>query len=149
VKGEWRYLYRAVDKQGNTVDFLLSEHRDIAAAKRFFTQAIEKHTAPEKITLDGYAATRAAVRELKGSANLPINICVRTSKYLNNLIEQDHRRVKQRVYVMLGFKRFGNAAVTIGGIELGHKIRKRQFDTSVLKLNEGRVQEVWEAVLVG
>jgi len=104
VKGEWSYLYRAVDKQGNTVDFLLSEHRDIAAAKRFFTQAIEKHTAPEKITLDGYAATHVAVRELKESATLPINLCVRTSKYLNNLIEQDHRRVKQRVCPMLGFK---------------------------------------------
>jgi transposase-like protein len=94
LKGEWRYLYRAVDKRGNTVDFLLSERRDIAAAKRLFTQVTEKHTAPEKITLDGYAATHTAVRELKESATLPINVCVRTSKYLNNLIEQDHRRVK-------------------------------------------------------
>ena len=75
---------------------------------------------------------RTAVRELKGSAALPINVCVRTSKYLNNLIEQDHRRVKRRVYPMLGFKKFGNAAVTISGIELVHKIRKGQFDTTKL-----------------
>ena len=75
---------------------------------------------------------------------LPAQVLVRTSKYLNTLIEQDHRRVKQRVYPMLGFKRFGNAAVTISGIKLAHKIRKRKFDTSVLKVNEGRVQEVWE-----
>jgi transposase-like protein len=136
VKGEWRYLYCAVDKQGKTIDFLLSEHRDVEAAKRFFTQAINKHRVPEKITLDGYAATHRAVGELKESASLPINVCVRTSKYLNNIVEQDHRRVKQRVYPMLGFKRFENAAVTISGIELIHKIRKRQFDTSEIGLKE-------------
>ena len=65
VRGEWKYLYRAVDKEGNTVDFLMSEHRDIAAAKRFLTQAIDRHGVPDKITLDGYAATRTAVNELR------------------------------------------------------------------------------------
>jgi transposase-like protein len=147
VRGEWKYLYRAVDKQGNTVDFLLSEHRDIDAAKRFFIQAIEKHGAPEKITLDGYAASHTAVDELKGSAILPMSVCVRTSKYLNNLIEQDHRRVKQRVYPMLGFKRFRNAAVTISGTELAHKIKKGQFDTSTVEEAGVRAQQQWEAVL--
>jgi len=147
VKGEWRYLYRAVDKQGNTVDFLLSERRDIEAAKRFFTQAINKHGAPEKITLDGYAATHTAVRELKQSTSLPVNVCVRASKYLNNLIEQDHRRVKQRVYPMLGFKKFENAAATISGIELVHKIKKGQFDTSSLALSKERAPQIWEAVM--
>lgn len=97
VKGRWTYLYRAVDKQGNTVDFLLSEHRDIAAAKRFFKKVIESHGMPEKITLDGYAATHTAIRELKKSQILSINILVRTSKYLNNLIEQDHRRVSSSI----------------------------------------------------
>src|SRR5215216_1664979 len=140
-------ILRWVQPQGNTVDFLLSEHRDIAAAKRFFTQAIEKHTAPEKITLDGYTATHTAVEELKESAALPINVCVRTSKYLNNLIEQDHRRVKQRVYPMLGFKKFENAAVTISGIELVHKIKKGQFDTSSLALSKERAPQIWEAVM--
>jgi transposase-like protein len=82
VRGEWKYLYRAVDKQGNTVDFLLSEHRDIEAAKRFFTRAIDKHGPPEKITLDGYAATHNAVGELKECATLYVSTIVRTSKYL-------------------------------------------------------------------
>jgi transposase-like protein len=71
VRGEWNYLYRAVDKQGSTVDFLLSEHRDMAAAKRFFKKAIESQGAPEKITLDGYAASHTAVDELKRSAKFP------------------------------------------------------------------------------
>jgi transposase-like protein len=147
VVQKWNYLYRAVDKQGYTVDFLLSEHRDIAAAKRFFNKAIESYSTPEKITLDGYAATHTAVQGLKELAKLPINVCVRTSKYLNNLIEQDHRRVKQRVYPMLGFKRFGNAVVTISGIELAHKIKKGQFDTSELKREGARAQEVWQGIL--
>lgn len=124
VKGRWTYLYRAVDKQGFTVDFLLSERRDVEAAKRFCRRAIDKRAVPEKITLDAYPATHRAIRELRRSAALPINIQVRVSKYHNNLIEQDHRRVKQRVYPMLGFKRFENAVVTISGIELIHKIRK-------------------------
>jgi putative transposase len=81
----------------------LSEHRNIAAATRFFKQAINKHGAPEKITLDGYAATHTSVRELQETSLLPQNVIIRKSKYLNNLIEQDHRRVKQRVYPMLGF----------------------------------------------
>jgi transposase-like protein len=105
VRGEWKYLYRAVDKQGNTVD-LLSKHGDIAAAKQFFTQAIDGQGVPEKITLDGYAAIHTAVDELKESEILPVNVFARASKYLNNLIEQDHRRVKQRLYPMPGFKRF-------------------------------------------
>ena len=147
VLGEWKYLYRAVDKYGNTVDFLLSEHRDIAAAKRFFTQAINKHGALEKITLDGYAASHTAVRQLQEASLLPQNVIIRKSKYLNNLIEQDHRRVKQRVYPMLGFKKFENAAITISGIELIHKMRKGQFDASEIRLKESGGEEVWQAVL--
>jgi transposase-like protein len=118
VRGRWTYLYRAVDKQGLTVDFLLSEHRDIAAAKQFFTQAIRQHGPPAKITVDGYPATHTALNELKAKEVLPQNTQMRTSKYLNNLIEQDHRRVKQRIYPMLGFKNFRNAAVMISRIEL-------------------------------
>jgi transposase-like protein len=112
------YLYRAVDKQGLTVDFLLSEKRDIAAAKRFFSRAIERHGAPKSITLDGYPATHTAIAELKNEAVLCQQTKVWTSKYLNNIVEQDHRRVKQRIYPMLEFKNFVNAAVTISGIEL-------------------------------
>lgn len=83
VRGRWTYLYRAIDKQGLTVDFLLSEHRDIGTAKQFFTRAIERHQAPERITLDGYPATHAAVAELKKIGVLSSQLNVRTSKYLN------------------------------------------------------------------
>jgi putative transposase len=148
VRGRWTYLYRAVDKHGLTVDFLLAERRDIAAAKRFFTRAVIRHGAPERITLDGYPATHAAVVELKRSGVVRPQTKVRTSKYLNNLAEQDHRRVKQRIYPMLGFKNFRNAAVTISGIELAQMIRKGQFDTSEVIVRGGaRVPHVWEAVL--
>ncbi len=147
VKGKWTYLYRAVDKQGRTVDFLLSEKRDIAAAKRFFIKAIENNEAPQKITLDGYEASHRAVAELKAEGALAFGVEVRTSKYLNNLIEQDHRRVKQRYYPMLGFKRFRNAVVTISGIELAEKIKKGQFDTTSVHQAGALIGQVWEAVL--
>jgi len=147
VKGKWTYLYRAVDKQGRTVDFLLSEKRDMAAAKRFFIKAIENNEAPAKITLDGYEASHRAVAELKAEGVLPESVEVRTSKYLNNLVEQDHRRVKQRYYPMLGFKSFSNAAVTLSGIELAQKIRKGQFNTSSISQAGAVVPQVWEAVL--
>jgi len=148
VKGRWTYLYRAVDKRGLTVDLLLSEHRDIAAATRFFTSAIERHGAPERITLDGYPATRSAVAELMKSGVLRPRTKIRTSKYLNNIIEQDHRRVKQRLYPRLGFKCFGNAAVTISGIELAQKIKKGQFDTSRVATGTGTpVVHIWEIVI--
>ena len=130
VKGQWRYLYRAVDKQGQTVDFLLSKNRDRAAAVRFFKKAVSIHAVPEKITLDGSQASHQAVAELKAEGALPAQTLVRTNKYLNNIIEQDHRRVKQRCYPMLGFKTFGNAEVTLSGSELANKIKKGQFDTS-------------------
>jgi transposase-like protein len=76
-----------------------------------------------------------------------MNVCVRTSKYLNNLIEQDHRRVKQRVYPIFGFKRFENAAIMISGIELAHKIRKGQFDATEMKLEGARAKELWKAIV--
>ncbi len=99
------------------------------------------------ITVDGYPATHTAISELKAAEVLPLHTKVRTSKYLNNLIEQDHRRVKQRIYPMLGFKRFRNAAITISGIELAHKIRKGQFDTTKFNHSGGGASQMWEAVL--
>jgi transposase-like protein len=139
------YLYRAVDKQGLAVDFLLSEHRDISAARQFFTKAVKRHGAPERITLDGYPATHAAVAELKRGGVLRPQTKVRTSKYLNNLVEQDHRRVKQRIYPMLGFKKFRSAAVTISGVELVQKIKKGQFDIpKSIDAREARTPQVWE-----
>jgi len=147
VDGRWTYLYRAVDKHGLTVDFLLSKHRDIAAAKRFFSRAIERHGTPKSITLDGYPATHTADAELKKGGVLRQETKIWTSKYLNNIIEQDHRRIKQRIYPMLGFKRFAHAAITISGIELAHRIRKGQFDTSQTAQDGVRIPQVWEAVL--
>jgi len=147
VKGKWVYLYRGVDKEGQTIDFYLSERRDIAAAKRFLQQAIEKRGVPQKITLDGYAASHEAVAELQEEKLLPAALVVRTNRYLNNLIEQDHRHVKQRVRPMLGFKRFDYAAVTLAGIELVHQIKKGQFDISILCSPQLRTPRVWETCL--
>ena len=120
------YLYRAVDKAGQTVDFFLSRNRDVNAAKSFLRRAMKNTRVPTKITLDAYAASHRAVREMKDDGELPRRVKVRSSKYLNNLVEQDHRRVKQRIRPMLGFKRFDDAAVTISGIELAEKIKKGQ-----------------------
>src|SRR5256885_4362938 len=147
IKGQWVYLYRAVDKQGRTVDFLLSKRRDIAAAQRFFSRATRQHGAPRVITLDGYAASHQAVAKLKAAGNLPRRVRVRSCKYLNNLIEQDHRRIKQRVRPMLGFKRFETAAVTIRGIELAAKIKKQQFNLKPVTGKATTAPEMWVAVL--
>ncbi len=90
VKGEWVYLYRAVDKAGKTVDFHLSRKRDVNAAQAFLRKAMKSQRTPTKITLDAYAASHRAVAELKSNGELPKRVPVRTSKYLNNLIEQDY-----------------------------------------------------------
>jgi len=147
VKGRWTYLYRAVDKQGRTVDFLLSERRDVAAAKRFFSKAMKKHGTPRVITLDAYAASHRAITELQSAGTLARRAVIRSSKYLNNVVEQDHRHIKQRVRAMLGFRRFETAAITISGIELAEKIRKQQFKTRNLLGSPVNASDVWAAVL--
>jgi transposase-like protein len=99
-----------VDREGGTVDFRLSTRRDVGAAKAFFHKAIESQgSAPRTITLDGYAASHRAGREMKADGQLLADTKVRSSKYLNNLIEQDHRGVKLRIGPMLGFKWFRTA----------------------------------------
>jgi transposase-like protein len=147
VKGRWTYLYRAVDKQGRTVDSLLSERRDVAAAKRFFRKAMENHTAPRVITLDAYAASHQAIRELQSAGKIARRVRIRSSRYLNNVVEQDHRRIKQRIRPMLGFKRFETAAITISGIELAEKIRKHQFNTGKLPGRPKTIPDIWAAML--
>jgi putative transposase len=125
VKGAWRYLYRAVNKSGQTIDFLLTEYRDTEAALRFLTQAIRRHGMPEKITIDGSEANEAAIKrynEAHGSA-----IEIRQIKYLNNLVEQDHRAVKRLTRPMRGFKSFAAAHATLVGIELMHMLKKGQM----------------------
>jgi len=125
VKGEWRYLYRAVDKQGQTIDFLLTEHRDKEAALRFLRKAIRRHGVPEKMTIDGSDANEAAIKSYNEAHGTAISI--RQVKYLNNVVEQDHRGVKRVTRPMLGFKSFTAAQDTLVGIELMHMIKKRQL----------------------
>jgi len=131
VKGAWKYLYRAVDKDGKTVDFLLSAKRDTIAAYRFFLKALTSSGVPEKLTMDKSGSNKAAadlfVEDLSAGGK-PIEI--RQVKYLNNIIEQDHRGVKRRTGPMLGFKSFLSAQRTIAGIELVHMLRKRQHEDS-------------------
>jgi putative transposase len=129
VKGEWRYLYRAVDKTGQTIDFLLTEQRDERAAKRFLTKAIRRHGVPDKITIDGSEANAAAIRSYNKEHGTSIDI--RQIKYLNNMVEQDHRGVKRITHPILGFKSFEAAQATLVGIELMHMLRKGQLDNGV------------------
>ena len=126
VSGEWKYLYRAVDRAGHTVDFLLRAHHDLAAARCFFERAIDLHGVPEKITIDKSGANTAAIVGLCTDSGVGIEM--RQSKYLNNLIEQDHRAIKRVVRPMLGFKSFHCARATIAGIETMHMIKKGQLD---------------------
>ena len=126
VGGQWKYLYRAVDRAGHTVDFLLCAHRNLAAARCFFERAIDLHGVPEKITIDKSGANTAAIVGLCTDSGVDIEM--RQSKYLNNLIEQDHRAIKRVVRPMLGFKTFRCARALIAGIETMHMIRKGQLD---------------------
>ena len=125
VKGQWYYLYRAVDKTGQTIDFLLTEQRDEQAAKRFLTKAIRRHGVPEKITIDGSAANEAAIKRYNEEHGTVI--AIRKIKYLNNIVEQDHRGVKRVTRPILGFKSFDAAQGTLVGIELMHMIKKKQL----------------------
>jgi transposase-like protein len=147
IRGEWPHLYRAVCRAGRTVDFRLSARRDVAAAKAFFRKAVKgQQRAPQIITLDGYAASHRAVRELKADGSLPSDTKLHSSKYLNNLIEQADRGVKQRIAMMLSFKGFRQAAITNAGIELTHRTRKGQFGLGHLAVQGRAASFVWNAV---
>ena len=133
VRGQWKYLYRAIDSNGDTIEFWFSERRDLTAAKRFLRKAFKRHGQPTRIVIDGSQTNREAIlacdtesrlqdrsrRELK-----PIRI--RQSAYLNNRIEQDHRTIKRRVRPMLGFQSMITARLILGGIEMIHMMRKQQ-----------------------
>ncbi len=125
VAGQWKYLYRAVDKSGDTVDFLLTAKRDLAAARRYLERAINLHGLPEKITIDKSGANTGAIRCINEDACVDVEL--RQSKYLNNLIEQDHRAVKRITSPMLGFKSFWSAQRLIAGIETMHMVKKGQL----------------------
>ena len=129
VKGEWRYLYRAVDKDGETIDFLLIEHRDKEAALRFLKKAIRRNGIPETITIDGSEANTAAIKsdnEAHGT-----NIPIRQGKYLHTVVAQDHRGVQRRTRPRRGCKSVAAAQSTLAGIELMHRLRKGQLTGGV------------------
>jgi transposase-like protein len=154
IKGTWTYLYRAVDSDGNTLEFLLSSTRDAEAAERFFVKALQAPasstpqtcrgeeqveeptmaadpdptpSAPRVITVDKNAAYPKAIAQLKASGILPQAVELRQVKYLNNLIEQDHRFIKRRVKPGLGFFSFETAWRTLQGYEVMHMVRKGQM----------------------
>jgi transposase-like protein len=124
VKGEWKYLSRAVDREGQTIDFLLTPHRDRAAAEAFLYKAIRAHGLPEKITIDQSGSNTAAITHYNKLHKT--TIVIRQCQYLNNSVEQDHRAVKRIVRPRLGFKSFWAACCTIAGIEVMPAIRKGQ-----------------------
>ena len=127
--------------------FLPERKRDVSAAKAFLRKAMKDERIPAKITLDAYAASHRAVADLKENGELPKRVRVRTSKYLNNAIEQDHRRVKQRLRSMLGPESLRTAEVIIGGIELAEKIKKGQFKLGKLGGRTATMPEIWQAAL--
>ena len=125
VQDAWKYLYRAVDKYGATIDFLLTEHRDKDAALRFLKKAIRRNGVPETITIDGSDTNEAAIKS--SNAAHGTSIAIRQVKYLNNVVEQDHRAIKRLTRPMLGCKVFEAAQSTLAGVELMHMIKKRQL----------------------
>lgn len=130
VKGKWTYLYRAVDRDGQTLDFMLSERRDLAAARRFFKKAITSNGVPQKVVIDKSGANLAGLQAMNtilkftGTGDI---MEIRQIKYLNNILEQDHRFIKRITKPMMGFKAFHSASATLAGIEVAHMIRKNQF----------------------
>ena len=130
VKGEWKYFYRAVDSKGDTIDFMLSAKRHLKAAKRFFKKALSSNhnQIPRVITVDKNPAYPPAINELKNDEILPKNVGIRQIKYLNNIIEQDHRSIKRIVNPMLGFQSFQTANKTLKGIEAMNMIKKGQVN---------------------
>jgi transposase-like protein len=149
VGRQWMYLYRAVDERGRTVESYLSRTRDITAAKAFFRKALKHHGQPRTITLDGFEPSHSALRRM--GMNNEFNyrwenpVKIRCCAYLNNVVEQDHRRIKFRVQPMLGFKTFYNARRVLIGIELLQKILKGQFR---MPAHFGKSsQSIWRTVL--
>ena len=137
LRGDWCYVYRAVDRHGQTLDFMLSEHRDEAAALRLLTQAIMANGLLPTSAIDksgantaGLNGMNAALRDVGSTRQIRIY----RSKYLNNIVEQDHRGIKRRTRPMLGFKALGSAVATLNGIETAHMIRKGQLGQDHLGL---------------
>lgn len=130
VRGKWTYLYRAVDRDGQTLDFMLSERRNTAAARRFFKRAVGTNGVPDRIAIDKSGANLAGLQSLNvilKFTGIGRIITIVQSKYINNIVEQDHRFIKRITRPMLGFKAFHSATATLAGIETAHMIRKGQL----------------------
>ncbi|GAE42703.1 putative transposase [Bacillus mycoides NBRC 101238 = DSM 11821] len=129
VKGQWMYLYRAVDSNGKTIDFCLSKTRNHKAVKRFFKKALRSFhvSKPRVITVDKNPAYPTAIEQLKKEKSIPNGMRLRQQKYLNNIVEQDHRFIKKRIYSMLGLKSFDTATYILSGVEAMHMIKKDQI----------------------
>ena len=127
VNGKWVYLYRAIDSCGDTIEFLLRKHRDAAAAKAFFRKAFKSNDIPKKVVIDKSSSNTSALTYFNKNLPKEQKITILQNKYLNNLIEQDHRFIKKRTKPMLGFKSFRSAKITIAGIENIRMIQKGQI----------------------
>ena len=127
VKGRDMYLYRAVDKYGNTVDFLLTRRRQKMSAQKFFNKAIGNNGKPRIVNIDKSGSNSSAILTVNKRSLSTKNIKIRKVKYLNNIIEEDHRRIKRRIRIMTGFKEFESAQRTLSGIEVVSIIKKDQI----------------------
>ncbi|NVJ89922.1 MAG: IS6 family transposase [Flavobacteriaceae bacterium] len=127
VKGRDMYLYRAVDKHGNTVDFLLTRRRQKMSAQKFFNKAIGNNGKPRIVNIDKSGSNSSAILTVNKRSLSTKKIKIRKVKYLNNIIEQDHRRIKRRIRIMTGFKEFESAQRTLSGIEVVSIIKKDQI----------------------
>ena len=127
VKGRDMYLYRAVDKYGNTVDFLLTRRRQKMSAQKFFNKAIGNNGKPRIVNIDKSGSNSSAILTVNKRSLSSKKIKIRKVKYLNNIIEQDHRRIKRRIRIMTGFKEFESAQRTLSGIEVVSIIKKDQI----------------------
>lgn len=150
VRGVPHWLYRAVDRLVKSVHSLFSTTRTIDAAQAFFQSATARGDVrwPARINVDGYAATQLSLRQLARADERWRPVQVRQNRYLNNLVEQDHRAIKQRYRAMLGLKSVATAAITLAGVELAHRIRKRQFTVVAGAAGKvGSLREAWDAAL--
>ena len=130
VGGKDRYLYRAVDKFGNTVDFLLTKRRMKGSAQKFLNKAIGNNSKPRVINIDKSGANKSGIRSINRELLTVKKIKIRQCKYLNNIVEQDHRNIKRRISIDTGFKEFESAQRTLVGIEVVNIIRKGQIADS-------------------
>jgi len=130
VGGKDRYLYRAVDKYGSTIDFLLTKRRMKGSAQKFLNKAIGNNGKPRIINIDKSGANTSGIRVVNKRSLSVKKIKIRRVKYLNNIVEQDHRTIKRRISITTGFKEFESAQRTLAGIEVINIIRKDQIKDS-------------------